>query len=80
LVGAVPASEPATRRFLGGFHLIEIDSAVREEAVTLRRAHRLKLPDAMIWASARIHALTLVTRNTKDLTDDPPHIRIPYRL
>ncbi|MGH8556467.1 MAG: type II toxin-antitoxin system VapC family toxin [Methylococcales bacterium] len=80
LVGATPDTEPATRHFLEGFHLLETDHAVREEAVTLRRTHRLKLPDAIIWASARIHALPLVTRNTKDFSDTPPLIRIPYRL
>ncbi len=80
LVGAVAATEPATRRFLDGFHLVEVDGAVREETVALRRAYRIKLPDAMIWASARAHALTLVTRNTKDFTETLPRIRIPYHL
>lgn len=80
LVGATPETEPGTRRFLNRFRLIELDPRVREEAVTLRRSHRIKLPDATIWASARVHGLTLVTRNTKDFPDSMPGIRIPYRL
>ena len=80
LVGATPKDEPATRRFLNRFQPIEIDRTIREEAVTLRRAHRLKLPDAIIWASARMCDLDLVTRNTRDFSDTQPQIRIPYRL
>ncbi len=80
LVGAIMATEAATRLFLDGFQLIEIDGAIREETVALRRAYRIKLPDAMIWASARIHGLDLITRNTKDFSETLPQIRIPYRL
>ena len=33
--------------------------------VALRRAHRLKLPDAIIWASADLHGMLLVSRDTR---------------
>lgn len=80
LVGATPDNEAGTREFLGRFRLVEIDPRIREEAVVLRRVHRLKLPDAAIWASARIIDASLVTRNTKDFSESMPGIRIPYRL
>jgi predicted nucleic acid-binding protein len=80
MVGATGGLEDATRRFLDGFDSIPIDARVAERAVALRRAHRIKLPDAMIWASAQVHSMLLVTRNTKDFPADIPGIRMPYAL
>ncbi|WP_311029483.1 type II toxin-antitoxin system VapC family toxin [Mesorhizobium koreense] len=80
LVGAPPEVEEATRAFLAGFGMIELDREVAERAVSLRREHGIKLPDAIIWAAADIHSLLLVTRNTKDFGEDTPGIRVPYVL
>jgi predicted nucleic acid-binding protein len=46
----------------------------------LRRDHRLKLPDAIIWASAQVHAMLLVTRDTKGFPAGDPGVPMPYRL
>ena len=46
----------------------------------LRRERRLKLPDALIWATARRHGSLLVTRNTKDFPKDDPGVRVPYSI
>jgi predicted nucleic acid-binding protein len=70
----------STRDFLDGFILIELNEKVAERAVTLRRAHRLKLPDAIVWASAQVEAMLLVTRDTKVFPSDDPGIRIPYQV
>jgi hypothetical protein len=59
MTNAPAAVERATRDFLDGFTLIELDQAVALRAVALRRDHRLKLPDAIIWASAQVHAMLL---------------------
>lgn len=48
------------------FEVIPLDLAVAESAVQIRRAHRIRLPDAIIWATARTNDAVLVTRNTKD--------------
>jgi hypothetical protein len=40
----------------------------------------LKIPDAIIWASAEEEGCLFVTRNTKDFPADHPGIRFPYRL
>jgi hypothetical protein len=81
LVGAKPGSEAATRSFLDQrFDVIGLDERVAERAVELRKQHRLKLPDAVIWASAQVHGMLLVTRNTKDFPSDDPGIRMPYQL
>jgi predicted nucleic acid-binding protein len=80
MVGAAPEIEDATRAFLSGFQRIGLGDAVAARAVELRRQHRIKLPDAVIWASARQHAMLLVTRNTKDFPKGDPGIRMPYSV
>lgn len=74
------ADERRTRAVLDGFIVLPISTGVAEEAVRVRRESRLKLPDALIWATARYHNLILATRNTKDFPADDPGVRVPYRL
>jgi len=78
MVGAPEAARSTTTRFLAGFTLIPLDHEVAQRAVELRRRHRIKLPDAVIWASAQAHKMILVTRNTKDFPADDPGVRAPY--
>jgi predicted nucleic acid-binding protein len=78
LVGA--ADEDVSRDFLSRFELLGVSDAVAEMAVKLRRVHRMKLPDAIIWATAKTQAALLVTRNTKDFPLDDPGVRVPYSL
>lgn len=80
MVGAPPEAADATRMFLAGFELIELNEKIAERAVTLRQNHRLKLPDAIIWASAQVQSMLLVTRDTKCFPADDPGVRMPYRL
>jgi predicted nucleic acid-binding protein len=80
MVGATGGVEVATRGFLSTFDVIALDAEIAERAVSLRRDHHIKLPDAIIWATAQTHAMLLVTRNTKDFTADDPGVRMPYKL
>jgi predicted nucleic acid-binding protein len=80
MVGADHDLEAATRSFLGGFDVVAVDEQIAECAVSLRRKHRIKLPDAVIWATAQVHAMLLITRNTKDFPDGDPSVRAPYKL
>ena len=80
MAGAPAPAEQGTRGFLDGFGLVALDAAVAERAVTLRRQHRLKLPDAVVWASAQVGAMLLVTRDTKAFPADDPGVRMPYRV
>lgn len=79
MAGAPPEAAAATRGFLESFALIPLDQAVAERAVVLRRERRLKLPDAVVWASAQVHGLLLVTRDTIFPADEPG-VRVPYRM
>jgi predicted nucleic acid-binding protein len=80
MVGAVPDLQAVTRQFLHAFDVIGIEERVAEQAVELRRGFRIKLPDAIIWATAQIHGLLLVTRNTRDFPADDPGVRVPYTV
>ena len=80
LVGARPQVAAATREFLQSFEVVPIDQVVAERAVILRQKYRMRLPDAIIWASAETDGKLLVTRNTKDFPADAPGIRIPYMI
>lgn len=73
-------SERSARELLSIFKMLPLSTEVTEEAVVIRRTSRLKLPDAIILATARAHGLVLITRNTRDFAEDEPGIRIPYRL
>jgi len=78
LAGARPDHEQVTRRFLNRFDRIELDGPIAERAVAVRRERRIKLPDAIIWATAHCGSLMLVTRNSKDFPAGEPWVRIPY--
>ena len=72
--------EQALESFLGGFHVVELTVAIARKAAKLRRTHRMKLPDAIIYASAQEVGEDLVTRNTKDYPHPLAGVRVPYRL
>lgn len=80
MAGGPPEEEAATRDFLARFHLLPVTLEVAAEAARLRRLRGIKLPDALIWATARVEGGPLLTRNTKDFSPDEPDIEIPYRL
>ena len=81
LMGGVKTShdEEIRRGFLSHFQIFPLTTPVAEEAVALRRKYRLKLPDAIIWATAMTEDCLLVTRNTKDFPANQPGVRFPYR-
>lgn len=80
LVGAPAHVEQETRAFLAGFRVVPLDDEVAERALAIRQTRGIKLPDAIIWASAEVGSLLLVTRNTKDFGASEPGIRVPYSL
>jgi len=76
-----PEEDPA-RRFLTQFEVHEITPDIAEAAVTLRRHHqpKLRLPDAIILASARYCGCRLITRNSRDFPATASDIHCPYQL
>lgn len=59
--GLEAAEEQATRAFLGACRVILLDEHIEQEAIRLRRAGLLKLPDAIIAASALVSGARLLT-------------------
>ncbi len=81
LVGAAEGTEESEiREFLRRFRVHPVDEGVAERAVDIRRNHKLRLPDAIIWATAQQFGIFLVTRNTRDFPARHPGIRVPYRM
>ncbi len=80
LVGA-EGDDSRLRNFLDThFSIIPIDLRIAERAVQIRRRFHLRLPDAIIWATAQIFDALLVTRNTKDFSKEWDYIRVPYQF
>jgi len=68
------------RAFLATFVLQELTQEIADRAASIRRASRLRLPDAIIRATADALGQILVTRNTRDFDARDPGIRVPYRI
>jgi len=81
LVGAKEGDEESElREFLRRFEVYPVDAGVAERAVAIRRGEKMRLPDAIVWATAQHLGLVLVTRNTRDFPRNHPGVRIPYRI
>ncbi len=78
MIGADVGVAAATRAFLAAFETIGIDAEIAERAVAIRRESRIRLPDALIKATADVAGALLVTRNSRDFPPDMPGVRIPY--
>jgi len=52
--------------FVGLSRLLALEQDIKFKAADLRRQRRIKLPDAVIAATAIVYDLTLITNNTKD--------------
>lgn len=46
--------------------LLELNSNITEQTISIRRAVKIKTPDAVIAATALVYNLTLITRNISD--------------
>jgi len=77
MVGATEETADRTRHFLSRFQVCELNAAVAEQAVIYRRQLRLKLPDAIIYATARSLDRTLVTLNVRDFPNGTESVLIP---
>lgn len=79
-VGVDEGNQAVIDQFLSKFTVVPIDMAVSARAVSLRKKSRIKLPDAIIWATAQVGNRLLVTRNRKDFPAAHPGVRIPYSV
>lgn len=47
------------------YSLDDTDDTIRDKAIAIRQKHKIKLPDALILATAKTHQLTLLTLDDK---------------
>jgi hypothetical protein len=60
-----PDEETQIRDFLTKITVVGIESNIKELAITLRKQYRLKLPDAIIAATAQSLNVTLFTNDAR---------------
>lgn len=70
----------AAEALLASLGRVELTEEVARRAVELRQSLRLKLPDAIVLASAEVEGCILVTRNSRDFPVGDPRVRFPYTL
>ena len=63
--------QSVTETFINGALVFELDETVTSKTIALRKLYRIKLPDAIIAATAIAYNLTLLTRNTSDFIKIP---------
>jgi predicted nucleic acid-binding protein len=67
--------------FIALADVIEINKNVINQTVLIRKTHQIKLPDAIIAATAIIYDLILVSHNNKDFKNIKKlHIVDPYKF
>ncbi|MGV8891620.1 MAG: type II toxin-antitoxin system VapC family toxin [Burkholderiaceae bacterium] len=72
--------ELSLKRFLNDFKMLPIGNEVAAAAVKVRQARKLKLPDAIILATAQSSDRVLISRNTKDFPPDGEGVHVPYQI
>jgi len=59
--GITVLEEELVRKLLSGIIYLPITGAVEDETIRIRKMCRIKLPDALIPGTARVHCLKLLT-------------------
>lgn len=62
------------------FELVYLDQEIFELTLDIRRTKKLKLPDSIIYATAKYLKLPLVTRDKKDFYADKDDVIVPYQI
>lgn len=60
------ADEDKVRQFVEDSVVLPLSDEVADQAIEIRKAHKIKLGDALIAATALVNGLTLLTRNEAD--------------
>ncbi len=81
LIGTNEETELETRAWIQSvFSVIPFDETISNQAIQVRKAAKIKLPDAIIYATAQVSSRLLITRNSKDFLPNDPVVRVPYVL
>ena len=80
LVGCREGETDRVEGWINAFGRLSLNDAVAREAVGLGERHGLKVPDAILLATARCAELTLATRNSRDFPIALGGVLHPYQL
>lgn len=80
LVGCREGETSRVHDWLESFPRLPLDGAIAAESVRLPQRHGLKIPDAIILATARCGDRSLATRNVKDFPLALGGVEHPYQL
>lgn len=62
--GMTRTETKAVTAFVNEWPMIELDARIMEEAIRLRKSYRLKIPDAIVAATALTQQIPLLTADT----------------
>ncbi len=81
LPGLKHEEETKISEILKPFVEIAVDSQIIDRAILIRKTKRIKVPDAIIAATALERSCSLITRNTEDFKGiSDPVVIDPYKL
>ena len=63
---AIPGDQFYMQRICASCTTIQLSDLIVHETINLRRSNRIKLPDAIIYATALVQGLPLLTNNIDD--------------
>jgi len=68
--------------FVNHSNIYHLDDHVVDECILLRKLNKIRLPDAIIAATAKVNSFHLITRNTRDFEslDKELHILNPHHI
>jgi predicted nucleic acid-binding protein len=72
--------EEVIKEFVADCTVFSLEESIIKQTILLRKANRIKLPDAIIAATALVHDLQLLTHNFKDFTNIPKLIVVDAAL
>ena len=61
-----PSATPQLIDFMNLANTFPITETIADQTITLRKIRKMKLPDALIAATALVYGLEIISRNTKD--------------
>lgn len=61
-----PETDQLLNEFIGACIMIPLSDEIIDQTIQLKKAHKIKTPDAIIAATAKSLGFTLISRNTGD--------------
>ena len=69
--GVSPGDLAPLTDFVDKATIYQLTQSIIQKTIQIRQIHKIKTPDAIIAATAIMHDLTLITRNTSDFKQIP---------